>query len=1139
MRLEELVPGIKVLGVVAGGPVELVAVSSISPDAVKVIYTAGSELQQQILFRVNEPHLSQLEERHVPYDASPEDFKLAAEALRIQTAARTDPMLAVTSSALVPLPHQVEAVYGELLERVPLRFLLADDPGAGKTIMAGLFIKELQLRGDLERCLIVAPGGLVEQWQDELAERLGLQFSILSSDDIAALGYGQRLFRGPQRLIARMDQLARKDALVAQLRLARWDLVVVDEAHRMAARFGPQQKVIETRRYSLGKALRDTTQHLLLMTATPHSGKEEDFQLFLRLLDPDRFAGQYRDQVHPAGADELMIRRVKEELLTLDGRPLFPMRAAYTVPYALSAAEQELYDQVTAYVTHEFNRVDQLRQENDARGNTVGFALTVLQRRLASSPEAILRSLERRQERLERALAETATAVKRKASKSRSREMEPEDVDEYAAADRETTEDELADAATASRSADELIREIAALKLLVETATKVRSSGIDRKWTELKGLLTSAPQISGPDGDPRKIIIFTEHRDTLTYLVSRITELLGRRNAVVAIHGSVARDARKAIQNRFNNDPTCLILVATDAAGEGLNLQRSHLMVNYDLPWNPNRIEQRFGRVHRIGQTEMCHLWNLVAYETREGAVFKTLLDKIAQMNQALGDKIFDVLGEAFEGQPLQELLIEAIRFGEQPHVKTHLSQIIDKRIGDFAKRLAEEKALHPNLVGMSDVARLRKELEDARLRRLQPHYIEGFFRDAMRRAGGDVNPAEAGRFSIPHIPTALRDRTANSGSLPLRYDRICFDAKDVEVTGKPKASLIFPGHTLLETLIESTLDQYRDALIRGTVLVDRQDNSEEPRLMVALSEEIIDGTNRAVAKRFEYVEMTEDGESRPGPAPFLDYDRVREQEFRLLDGIKKQAWLSSAAKTAELWATSSSLPAWFEQVASRRRQFVAKARSLVVDRLKQEISLWEHETSRLASGQSSTQGVSLRTASEEVELLKRRLEKRTAELNAQEHTQVTPPVVEAVAIVIPQGFFDAASGKPELANSREVEMRAIEAVVAAERQLGREAQIMPPNNPGYDLRSVGPEGALVHIEVKGRAEGADDFFVTNREIRTGQNSDHYRLALVEVGQEVRIRYVDDPFAGLAVTALVNGVQFKWADMWEKGTEPH
>ena len=335
MKLEDVTPGAQIIGITSDAPVTVVAATWIGGNALRLTFrTENAKLDERILYRDHESRLEAV--KHAAYDLTADAgaFKLAAEALRIRMAGRFDPMLAVHTSDLEPLPHQIQAVYGELLGRTPLRFLLADDPGAGKTIMAGLYIKELMLRSDLERCLIVAPGGLVEQWQDELREKFGMSFELLTRQLADAEPDGS-VFARHHLLIARMDQLSRSDDFKEQLDKTDWDLVVVDEAHRMSAHyFGSELK--KTKRYQLGELLGRHARHFLLMTATPHAGREEDFQLFMALLDTDRFEGRYRDAVHTVNTDGLMRRMVKEDLKTFEGRPLFPERRAYTVSYELS-----------------------------------------------------------------------------------------------------------------------------------------------------------------------------------------------------------------------------------------------------------------------------------------------------------------------------------------------------------------------------------------------------------------------------------------------------------------------------------------------------------------------------------------------------------------------------------------------------------------------------------------------------------------------------------------------------------------------------------------------------------------------------------------------------------------------------------
>ena len=393
------------------------------------------------------------------------------------------------------------------------------------------------------------------------------------------------------------------------------------------------------------------------MTATPHNGKEQDFQIFMALLDSDRFEGKYRDGVHLTDHSDLMRRLVKEDLYKFDGTPLFPERRSYTVQYELSQAEAYLYSEVTDYVRKEMNRAERFAEGEGQRRVNVGFALMILQRRLASSPEAIYRSLTRRRERLESRLREARILLRGEKAKIEFQDSVLDGVsestfddayDEAPQDEREELEAQLTDNATAAATIEELQIEIKRLKKLEELARTVVRSGQDAKWNQLNTILDD-PLMTDQHGSRRKLVIFSEFKDTLYYLSKRIRNRLGQEEAVVEIHGSVSREQRRKVINGFMNDPEVLVLVANDAAGEGVNLQRAHLMINYDLPWNPNRLEQRFGRIHRIGQLEVCHLWNLIAKDTREGDVYLRLLQKLEAEREALGGKVYDVLGRLFD----------------------------------------------------------------------------------------------------------------------------------------------------------------------------------------------------------------------------------------------------------------------------------------------------------------------------------------------------------------------------------------------------------------------------------------------------------------------------------------------------------
>ena len=990
MRLDDLRPRCAVRGVHPDGVVTVVSVQWFGSEALELTYKRpDGSVANELLYRDAEDRLELVAEgRPWSFDGDGALFRLVSEAQRIRLAHLFDPVLAVHTSVVEPLPHQITAVYEAMLPRQPLRFLLADDPGAGKTIMAGLLIKELIARGDLERCVVVCPGSLAEQWQDELYRRFQLPFEILTNDRLEAAHSGN-WFLETSLVIARLDKLSRDEDVQQKLRApdAGWDLVVCDEAHKLSATFfGGEIKY--TKRYRLAQLLSGLTRHLLLMTATPHNGKEEDSQLFLALLDGDRFEGRFRDGVHTADVSDLMRRMVKERLLKFDGRPLFPERIAHTVPYKLSDEEARLYAAVTDYVREEFNRADALASAK--RAGTVGFALTILQRRLASSPEAIYQSLRRRRERLEGRLRELE--VQQRGGQPSAvvaftvPELDPDDVEDLDDAPEQEVEDaeaRILDQATAARSIAELKAEIETLKRLQALALGVRRGGRDTKWRELaslfSGLFTAAGlagqvgetdvpygagEIQPPVPSPRqKLVLFTEHRDTLRYLQERITTLLGREQSVVVIHGSIGREERLAVQEAFRHDPEVQVLLATDAAGEGINLQRAHLMVNYDLPWNPNRLEQRFGRIHRIGQTEVCHLWNLVADDTREGDVYRRLLEKLEQARETLGGQVFDVLGKLeFEGRPLRELLLDAIRYGEQPEVRARLDTAVDQALDRGAiQDLLEERQLVHDAMDATRVQRVREDMERAEARRLQPHYIESFFHEAFARLGGTARQREARRYQVTHVPALLRtrDRVIGIGEPVLpRYERIAFERGLVAPPGQPLAAFVCPGHPLLDAVIDVTLERHRELLKRGAVLVDERDAGTAPRVIFSIEHALQDGSvtrageRRVISKRVLYVELDADGVTRHlHYAPYLDYRPLVDGEPAVdtILGREECAWIGrDMEEKAQGDAVAQVVPEHLAEVRDARLALVVKTKAAVKDRLTKEISYWDHRAEQL-----------------------------------------------------------------------------------------------------------------------------------------------------------------------------------------------
>jgi superfamily II DNA/RNA helicase len=1154
-RLEDITVGASVIGVAGNASVRVVAVKWYGNAVLEITFKdVRGLLASQLLYREDEWRIS-VADGNLPwsFDADADILRLTSEAYRINLAHIFDPYLAVHTSAIEPLPHQISAVYQEMLSRLPLRYILADDPGAGKTIMTGLFLKELLVRGDLKRCMIVAPGNLAEQWQDELYRKFSLRFEILSSDRIESAVTGN-VFTEANLCIVRLDKLSRNEEIQEKLRVADWDLIVCDEAHKMSATvWGGEIKY--TKRFQLGRLLSSITRHFLLLTATPHNGKEEDFQLFMSLIDQDRFEGAARSGSQAVDVSDVMRRLVKEELLKFDGTPLFPERRAYTINYDLSPLEAKLYSAVTEYVQEEFNRADQLTNE---RKNTVGFALTILQRRLASSPEAIYQSLKRRRERLESRLSEEKLG--KRAAEYSMPAYDDYDDDDMPSSELEDTEEKIVDQSTAAQTITELEAEIAALKHLEHMANEVRASGEDRKWDELSKLLQggiekveNSHKKIGNGYDEKlfsifsplfpKLIIFTEHRDTLNYLTGKIRSLFGDDEAVVVIHGGLLRDERRKVEELFKQDKEVRILIATDAAGEGINLQRAHLMVNYDLPWNPNRLEQRFGRIHRIGQTEVCHLWNLVSQETREGMVWKRLLEKLEQERESLGGKVFDVLGKiTFNNRSLRELLIEAVRYGNDPAVKARLYEVLDHSLDRKALiLLLDEHALTENTMNVSRVMAIREDMERMEAHKLQPHFIESFFIEAFTNVGGKIHAREKGRFEITSVPFAVRNRDMQIGfgePVLQRYERVCFDKYYCNVQGQVPASLITPGHPLLEATIDLVRERNIDVLKRGAVFIDDNDYGTEPRLLFYVEDSVQDGVilpsgnKRVISKHIHFVEIKEDSTAtNAGYAPYLDYRAAQDDEQTAIrEFLTQQQWLqSNVEEIAVGYAISQVIPAHVAEVRERKIKLIDKTVKAVKERLTAEIQYWDFRSADLkmkeAAGKTNAKQNS-QMAARRAEELAARMQKRLAELETEKQISAMPPVVVGGALVIPRGLLNKLTGKPDnfaddAVARREIELAAMKAVMDIETELGFIPRDVSEAKVGYDIESQipqskrGADGATLRfIEVKGRAKGAETVTVSKNEILTAFNKpNEYILAIVEVdGAATKTVYLKKPF---------------------------
>jgi superfamily II DNA or RNA helicase len=1141
-------------GLAGPEPATVLAVTRLTDDSANVVYrTERGGLAERMVFAADLPGITSVEAGAAfSFDGEPASFKLAAEARRMRLAHLFDPQAALGTSDVDPLPHQLRAVYEEMLPRHPLRYVLADDPGAGKTIMAGLLVKELLMRGDAQNILVVAPGGLVDQWGDEMRDKFGLDFTLLSKDMI---DQGGNPFTRGGLWLARLDVLARNNEMILDKACEiDWDLVIFDEAHKMSATvFGGEVK--KTKRYQMAERL-GAARNMLLMTATPHTGKEEQFQLFMALLDSDRFEGVVREGTRRVDVSDLMRRLVKEELLRFDGTRLFPERRSYTVQYPLSDPEKELYTAATDYVRDQMNLADRLKDKDNRKRVAVGFALTTLQRRLASSPAAIHRSLERRLQRLQGELreAELGTSAPRTVDLG---SLDLEDLEDLTDEERQELEDKAVSAATAAASIPELKTEIKILTGLEQQARAIRNSPSYSKWDRLRETLDDADQMRDASGARRKVIIFTEHKDTLDDLTSRLRNHLGRDDAVVTISGSTRREDRKKAQETFRNDSNCVFLVATDAAGEGVNLQNAHLLMNYDLPWNPNRIEQRFGRVHRIGQHEVCHMWSLVAKDTREGEVYLKLLEKLDNQRAALGGRVYDVLGQVFEGNSLRDLMINAIRYGDSPETRAQLFEIVDANVGDGLKEILAAEQLVPTTMSASDVQRVRREMDRAEAARLQPHHVEAFFAAAFEDLGGKLRSREQHRYEIRSVPAAIKDQDRIIGrGVPVvnAYSRVTFDREHMRVEGHAAdATLLHPGHPLMAAMLSLIGDRHGETLRHGSVLVDRHDPSLDPYVVGLLEHDVTDGRTdpsgkpQVISRRVQYVRVDADGTtSAIAQTPVPNLEPPSPDELQAAKDILKQPWAQAADLDRRVieYASATVARAHVDDVTARTHERVDRTKRLVRERLTHEINYWDRRAAEIRENERAGKSSRLPAdqAQNRAEELVRRLDRRTRELDLERAVAATPPRVTGACLVVPHGWLNSLTD-PEgaAAHAKEttrIERIAVDAVTAIETALGHDWTEMPHNNPGYDIESQTPDG-LDFIEVKGRVEGGDTFVLTRQEAITALNKrEHSVLALVRVHEDdsTAVRYIRRPVTE-PIQPWQTAMDADWDYFWQRGEE--
>ena len=943
-------------------------------------------------------------------DADPRLFRLGVEALRTHLAHAFDPQFAVSVSQVDPLLHQLDAVYKRILPLPRIRFLLADDPGAGKTIMAGLLMRELIQRRDVTRVLILCPKALTDQWRREMWERFREPFLLVTGESISS-GFGQNVWVENDRVVASVD-LAVQEHVLSGIEQSRWDLVIFDEAHKLSAyRYGPTAKIDKTKRYMLAEGLSSRTKHLLLMTATPHKGDPENFRLLLALLDDKVFASQ-------AGVDKALtqerspyfLRRTKESMRHHDGRPLFLPRIVKTVPYDLNPHEQTLYDAVTNYVANG------LAQAEEDQNRNVTLALIVLQRRLASSLFAATRSLERRRNRLTDELSK-ARKVGRSTQSSLHLTYDPDedDLDELTGADEEA----ISGASTA-RTPEELSAEIAQLNSLIALAETTRNKGPERKLTEFQDAIKSETVVDRAE----KVLVFTEHRDTLTYLTGKLKE---QGYAVCNIHGGMKLPERIAAEKEFRGPAQ--FMIATEAAGEGINLQFCKVMINWDLPWNPNRLEQRMGRIHRYGQEHEVHIVNLVANSTREGSVLVRLMEKLDRMRTQLGhDQVYDVISSVCDAGAirLDVLMREAILNRRSMDDILAELEFVDNPASAAAVKEALSTALatpHFDLTG------IQEEERDSKERRLTPEFVERFFVDGLRYLGGRVAPGNDHDWKLDFIPAAIRQeaRSHNVGEFGTENRLITF-RKD-RLRREPPAEFIAPDHPLFDTVLNRILEKGRPSLNQGTVFIDKE--AREPYLVWLLEAAVRNGLGEEVHRRLIALRQRGGTFEAVAPGVLLDLppSDVAPTAPSTLRGIANDD--AAVAEASAIYAND-----YLEEVTREQERQVEIMESALQNSIADSLNNLQQRLERQHEDEAKGKDMRLaiRTTNEQIDGMTAGLKQRRDDLNRRRVTSIETAKVVGVAAVIP-GPLPRVMEEGRGGDNTTVEMAAMRVAIDYERR--------------------------------------------------------------------------------------------------------
>ena len=1126
-------PGQIIKNLIPTEPVTIIRVQPLG-SSISISYT-GVNSNRTSSKVVSQAEAEQLEilttEGSFNFQGDPVKFALFAEAERISSAYQFDPLFAVNCSIVDPLPHQVEAVYKFLLPLPKIRFLLADDTGAGKTIMTGLLLKEMLLRDTIERVLIVTPGGLTKQWQeDEMGVKFNIPFTLVNR---AAFSADPNVFHTAPKIVTSIDFISREDVMNVAIN-AHWDLIVFDEAHKLSA-YDYGQKQYLSLRYRAAKSLSQQCEHLLLLTATPHRGRPDTFKMLLQLLDEDIFAtddlasARIKEFEHN-GINKFFIRRLKEDMKDWDGKPLYKDRHTRTVAYQLTPEEKALYDAVTDYLTKKKGEAN----AGDGKKNIhVLLALAVMQRRLVSSIFAIKNTLFKRWQALQGIVDELNKTPTLWTQRYKLEGFDVDNLEEYEDLDddeRDAFDNILSDPKkfrlfTTANSVQEIQEEAREVKQLYDMAnTLYANHQEEQKFKELRDMLTAQKVIDGA-----KLVLFTEHKDTLIYLEERLTN---NGYTVATIHGGKSVDERRQAQWEFAK-PETQILIGTDAAGEGINLQFCSLLINWDIPWNPNRLEQRMGRIHRYGQKQDVMVFNMVANNTREGQVLERLLTKLDIIREGMGDdRVYDVIQDVLENIRLDDVM-NAVMNGK----RTALNDLIEQDNAQLQNTISakikerDEKLAH-STVDYRDARTLK---EDSDEKRLQPIYIQLFFEKAFKHLGGAYTEVRPSIFRINHLPESIALAMRQNHNIyadALRSILFCFDKQvflDYQnIADMGKVYYINPGNPVFDNLIDVVRTNCREEMLKGTVFISPDD--PEPYFAFFVKSQIRD--NRSTKKddsiadeRLMLVHQgLDDKLHATSPAKFLDLHAPTEfakpiQPPPITDSHNIVSWCFENITQPQF----DDIQKRVQQDAAKRRDYLETAFTQVILDAQIQIQEWQ---GKVMMGDTKVQD-KIAKKEERIKELVAKKHSRIVNLNLIEQLSPKAPEVLGCAYVIPLTQIEY-HNHYGMSRDDEAEAIAMKSAMDYELQQGWTPHDVSANNEGYDIRSLNPDLLKRYIEVKGRSGSDGSVMLSENEMhRLAQLGDAAWLYIVvNCKSNPELFRIQNPAKNLTFEEKSKGVQY-------------